>query len=144
MRMLQTLLEDRFKLAVHRETRQLPGYALVVSSKGCKLKPAGECEQGANHNGGRVETLSAKCSSMDLLAQLVSRYLGAMVEDKTGIDGVYTFDLRWSDQGPKPGDVEAVPTLFDALPETLGLRLQPQKVAAEVVVDHMERVPTEN
>lgn len=143
--MLRTLLEDRFKLAAHQATKEIPGYVLVAAKSGFKLKPEGECEQHANHNGGRIETLSAKCTSMDLLAQLVGRYVNAVVENKTGFEGSYNIELRWSNQEPKPGDTEAAPTLFDALQESLGLRLQAQKVQVEmVVVDHVERVPTEN
>jgi uncharacterized protein (TIGR03435 family) len=69
------------------------------------------------------------------------------VLDKTGIDGVYDFEFRWTndDQTPAGADVETAPSLFTALQETLGLRLQRQKVPVEmIVVDHVERVPTEN
>jgi Cu+-exporting ATPase len=70
-----------------------------------------------------------------------------LVLDKTGIDGVYDFEFRWTndDQTPAGVDAETAPTLFNALQETLGLRLQRQKVPVEmIVVDHVERVPTEN
>jgi uncharacterized protein (TIGR03435 family) len=69
------------------------------------------------------------------------------VVDKTGIDGVYDFEFRWTndDQTPNGIDADAAPSLLTALQETLGLRLQPQKVPVEiVVVDHVERVPSEN
>ena len=84
---------------------------------------------------------------MALLADLVARNLGEFVLDKTGLDGVYDFELRWTndDQNPNATDIDAVPSLFTALQETLGLRLQPQKVPVEiVVVDHVERVPAGN
>jgi uncharacterized protein (TIGR03435 family) len=142
-RMLRKLLEERFKLSAHRENRQLPGYVLVVAKSGLKLKPQEECQQGANHSGGRIETLSVKCTSMDLLAQLASRYMGAVVENKTGVEGVYNFDLRWTNQEMK--DSEPVPNLPDALQEVVGVRLLPQKVTVEVViVDHMDKSPVEN
>jgi uncharacterized protein (TIGR03435 family) len=70
-----------------------------------------------------------------------------MVVDKTGIEGVYDFELRWTDDDRNSGgsDADAAPSLFTAIQETLGLRLQRQKVPVEmVVVDHVERVPTEN
>ena len=145
--MLRTLLEDRFKLAVHRETREKPGYALVVAKGGFKLKPVEADGSDTNHSGGRIQTLTAKGTSMPILADLVSRYLGEVVIDKTGIAGAYNFDLRWTndDQVPNDTGVEPAPTLFIAFQETLGLRLQPQKVQIEmVVVDHVERVPSEN
>jgi len=146
--MLRTLLEDRFKLAVHRESKDMPGYALVVAKGGFKLKPVEPAGgSGTDHNGGRVETMTAKKTSMAELAELVGRFLGETVVDKTGIEGVYDFALRWTkdDLDPNGTDAASAPTLFIALQETLGLRLQPQKVPVEiVVVDHVERVPTEN
>jgi uncharacterized protein (TIGR03435 family) len=145
--MLRTLLEDRFKLSVHRESKEMPGYALVVAKSGFKLKPVEPGADDTRHNGGRVQTLKAKKTSMALMADLVTRYLGEVVVDRTGIDGVYDFDLRWTndDQNPSALDAGAPPSLAVALQETLGLRLQPQTVPVEViVVDHVERVPTEN
>jgi uncharacterized protein (TIGR03435 family) len=64
--------------------------------------------------------------------------------DQTGLDGVYGFELRWTNDD-QADDADSAPTLFTASQETLGLRLQRQKVPVEiVVVDHAERVPTEN
>jgi len=146
-RMLRTLLEDRFKLAVHRESKDMPGYALLVAKRGFQLKPVEPGGSGSHSTGGRVRTLTAKKTSMAQLADFVARGLGEMVVDQTGIDGVYDFELRWTndDQISSDIDADAAPTLFTALQETLGLRLQRQKVPVEiVVVDHVERVPTEN
>jgi uncharacterized protein (TIGR03435 family) len=145
--MLRTLLEDRFKLATHRETKDVSGYALVVAKGGFKLKPVQPGGSDTDTSGGRVRTLTAKGTSMALLADLVARYLGEAVADKTGLDGVYDFELRWTseDQNPDNAAVDAPPSLFTALQETLGLRLQAQKVPVEiVVVDRVERVPAEN
>ena len=145
--MLRTLLEDRFKLAVHRETAEKPGYALMAIKSGFKLKPVEKDGSDTNHQGGRIQTLSAKGTSMAKLADLLSRYLGEVVIDKTGISGAYNFDLRWTSDDEKPNEpgIEPAPTLFIALQETLGLRLQGQKVPVEmIVVDHLERTPTEN
>jgi len=146
--MLRTLLEDRFKLAVHRESKDMPGYALVAAKSGFKLKPVEPGGSGTESKGdGARTTLAAKKTSMAGLADFVARSLGETVVDKTGIDGVYDFELRWTsdDQNPNGSDADTPPSLFIALQETLGLRLQPQKVPVEiVVVDHVERVPTEN
>ena len=145
--MLRTLLEDRFKLAAHRESKDLPGYALVVAKGGFKLKPVEPGGSSTDSNGGRLQTLTAKKTSMGQLADLVARSMGEMVVDQTGIDGVYDFELRWAndDQTPSGTDAAAVPTLLTALQETLGLRLQPKKVPTEIiVVDHVERAPSEN
>jgi uncharacterized protein (TIGR03435 family) len=145
--MLRTLLEDRFKLAVHRESKDMPGYALVVAKRGFKLQPVEPGAAGASTRGDQVLSLTAKKTSMARLADLMARSLGEMVVDKTGIEGVYDFELRWTDDDRNSGgsDADAAPSLFTAIQETLGLRLQRQKVPVEmVVVDHVERVPTEN
>jgi len=142
--MLRTLLEDRFKLATHLETREASGYALVVAKGGFKLKPveAGDGND-TDHSGGRVQTLLAKRTTMALLAQLLSRYMAQAVVDKTGIEGAYQFELKWTNDDQSTDD--SVPSIFTALQDTLGLHLQPQKVPAEiVVVDHIERTPTDN
>ena len=144
--MLRTLLEDRFKLAVHRESKDMPGYALVVAKSGFKLKPAEPGYSSNSSSGGRVQTLKSQRTSMAMLADLLARNLGVMVIDTTGLEGVYDFELRFTrdDQNPA-SDAETAPSLFAALQETLGLRLQTQKVPVEViVVDHVERVPVEN
>jgi uncharacterized protein (TIGR03435 family) len=146
--MLRTLLEDRFKLAVHRETKEMPGYALVVAKGGFKLKPAEPGGSDTNSTGdGAQTTLTATKTSMAGLADLAARELGVTVADKTGLDGVYDFELRWvrDDTSATSAAAAGLPSLFSALEETLGLRLQPQKVPVEIiVVDHVERAPTEN
>lgn len=155
--MLRTLLEDRLKLTVHRESKEMQGYALVIAKSGFKLKPAetgppvtpslGSIRPGLQLQGGfRRTTLLAKKSSMASLADLVTRIWDQMVVDKTGITGVYDFELRWTndDHNPVPSD-DPFPALFDSIQEALGLRLQPEKVTAEIiVVDHVERVPIGN
>jgi uncharacterized protein (TIGR03435 family) len=145
--MLRTLLEDRFKLAIHRESKEMPGYSLVLAKGGFKLKPVEAGGSSTDSHGGRVRILTAKKTSMAQLADLVSRYLGELVMDKTGVEGVYDFEFRWmpDDQAANGGDAETAPSLFTALGETIGVRLQRQKVPMDViVVDHVERVPSEN
>ena len=144
--MMETLLEDRFKLAVHRETRQLQGYALVVAKKGFTLQRLkDDCRQSQGHSGGPVESMEARCVSMDTLANRLGVYTATRIENQTGIEGNFAFQLKWSREQPKTTDLDAPPTLFDVLPEVLGLRLQPEKVSVNmIVVDHIERTPTEN
>jgi uncharacterized protein (TIGR03435 family) len=144
--MLRALLEDRLKLTVHRESKDLPGYALTVAKSGFKLKPAEPGSSDTSINGGRIRTLTAKRTSMDYLAGLIARSLGEPVVDRTGMQGVYDFELRWNTDDQNATGLDAdVPSIFTALQETLGLRLQSQKVPGEIiVVDHVERAPTEN
>jgi uncharacterized protein (TIGR03435 family) len=144
--MLRALLEDRFKLVTHHESKSMPGYALVVAKNGFTLKPVEPGGASTSTKGDRVVMLTAKKTSMASLADLLSRNLGEMVIDKTGKDGVYDFELRWaSDLAPPANDADAAPSLFTALQESLGLRLQAQKVPVDiVVVDHLEKAPAEN
>jgi uncharacterized protein (TIGR03435 family) len=144
--MLRNLLEDRFHLVVHRDSKEASGYALVVAKSGLKLKPAEPGDDDTQHTGGRIQSLAVKKTSMTRLASLVSRYLSIPVVDHTGLDGVYDFDLRWTNEERPDGSADAeVPSLPLALEDTLGVHLQAQKVAIEVVVvDHVDRKPIEN
>jgi len=149
-RMLRTLLEDRFRLSVHREPKELSGYALVAAKGGFKLKAVGgDGDDSTHHTGGPVESLDAKRTSMKTLAALLSRYIGQPVSDQTSIAGAFDFQLRWSREdrveAERRDSRDAPPSIFTALQESLGLRLQPQKVTVEMVmVDRVERAPTEN
>jgi uncharacterized protein (TIGR03435 family) len=143
--MLRGLLAERFKLAVHRESKEVQGYALVVAKGGFKLKPVEAGGNNTDHTGGTVQTLNAKSTSIASFAGLAARYVGAVVVDKTGIDGVYDFQLRWTTDSQSADDPDAPPPFPVAIQEALGLRLQARKVPAEViVVDRVERAPTEN
>lgn len=146
--MLRALLEDRFKLAIHHKSQDMPGFALLLAKGGFKLKPVVE-EGGSSTstNGGRIRTLTAKRTSMAQVADLMARNLNEMVVDQTGITGVYDFEMRWTNDDQKADDAEAdaAPSIFTALQEALGLRLKPEKVPGDIiVVDHVERLPVEN
>jgi uncharacterized protein (TIGR03435 family) len=144
--MMRNLLEDRFKMVVHRESKDMPGYALVVAKGHFKLKtvePGGSKDWGTSQHGGRVSTLAAQKTSMATLADNLGRTLGEVVVDKTGLTYVYDFELKWTNDDKAP-EGEAVPNLFTAVQETLGLKLQPQKVPVQIiVVDRIERTPIE-
>jgi len=145
--MLRSLLEERFHLGVHRESKLLPGYVLVVAKSGFKLKPVEGGGASTNEEGGLVRVMKVQNGSMELLADVASRILGVMVVDKTNIQGVYDFELRFvtEDRPPSGTEADTTPTLFVALEQNLGVRLQVQKVPVDmVVVDRLERVPTEN
>jgi uncharacterized protein (TIGR03435 family) len=145
MTMLQTLLADRFKLKVHHESKSVSGYALVVARGGLKVKPVeGE---GSSMNTNNTK-LTATHVDPQRMARYVSGLLGQPVVDETGVKDSFSFVLEYAD--PRPGREErsetgaTLPTIFTALNETLGLKLEPRKVPIDVViVDHAER-PTEN
>lgn len=147
--MLKTLLEDRFKLATHSESKEMPGYALVVAKGGLKIKPVEKGPGGTSSNGSNNSiTLKVTSIPMNDIADYLARRLGSTVIDSTGVKGVYTFELHWTldDTNGAPADGGAAE--FAAVQEafgSLGLHLQAQKVPVQiVVVDHVERVPTEN
>ncbi|MEO8372506.1 MAG: TIGR03435 family protein [Candidatus Solibacter sp.] len=151
--MLRTLLEDRFKLVAHRESKEKQGYALVVAKSGFKLKPveAGSAGTDTNTNG-RVATVTATRHSMSQVADFVARRMSETVVDRTELTGVYDYKFRFTIDDQSVDGVEAtgveatgVPTLPAALLDNLGLRLQAQKIPVEfIVVDRVERVPVEN
>lgn len=147
--MLRTLLEDRFHLAVHHESKEMSGYALIVAKGGVKLKPS-EPGEGTTTGGdqGRIWTFRARKIPMSALAYELADSMGSVVVDMTGLDGVYDFQLRWASDDMSStagGDANTAPSIFTALQDTLGLTLQRQKVPVDtIVVDHIDRTPTEN
>lgn len=147
--MLRTLLEDRFKLTTHSVTKEMLGYSLQVAKTGFKLKPSDPGEASTSGGSqGSVWTFNARKIPLSVLMYELSDSLGEVVVNQTGLNGVYDFQLRWSTNeatGPGVGESEAAPSVFTALEETLGLRLQHERVPAQmIVVDQVERMPTEN
>jgi len=149
MVMLQSLLAERFKLAFHREQRALPGYALVLGKSGMKAKPsAPDAESRTNSGWGLIE--AAGCN-MAQLALKLSEVLHLPVADLTALPGEFDFQLKWTSdamQATPPStatpDAGSGPSIFEALQEQLGLKLESRKVPAEVlVIDHAEK-PSEN
>lgn len=145
-RMLQELLADRLKLKVHRETRQLPIFALVVSKGGPKMEEAkpGNAYSLTVSNG----RLIAKAISMDKLADQLTAMTHHVVANRTGLQGIYDFTLQYANDVASPEDVpsaaESSPSIYTALQEQLGLKAESTKGPAEVlVIDHVER-PSEN
>ncbi len=161
--MFQALLADRFKLEVHRETREMQIYALHIDKKGTKLKPAGEDfkliidgqRQPASLGevDGGVMTVRVKDSvgphligkraDMLQLANALRSNMGRPVVDQTGLVGVFDFDVPFS-PADAPPDAAPYPSLAEAIQDRLGLRLVATKGPVEfVVIDHVEG-PSEN
>lgn len=148
--MMQTLLAERFKLALHRETRQLPAYSLAVAKNGPKIHPAEDGQGRTSIGPGRLEATKI---AMQRLADLLARPVGLPVIDSTGVKGVFDFTLQWSpDEAPKMATTDgneaagvAGPSIFTALQEQLGLKLTREKAPIEIlIVDHIEKAPTQN
>jgi uncharacterized protein (TIGR03435 family) len=143
--MLAAALSERFKLTVHRETKEMTVYALVAAKNGPKLKKG---EPGEGDTTSRRGHLTATRTSMAGLARFLAGpnvRLGRLVVDKTGLEGVFDFTLDWTPENGDRKNADAPPSIFEALQEQLGLKLDAQKGPVEVlIVDHAEKVPTEN
>ena len=145
--MLQTLLADRFKLSLHHETQTISGYALTVARTGIKANPSpSDAGSSTNSSRGRID---AKACSMSRLVLKLSAVLGVPVADMTEETRQFDFTLQWvpDEMQAKAGaaaDVPQGPSLFTALQEQLGLKLESRKVPVDVlVIDHAEP-PSEN
>jgi bla regulator protein blaR1 len=147
---VQTLLKDRFQLQLHRESRNEPIYSLVVARGGIKaggLRVTQSPHRGINAG---QRTMLGEAASMKDLAYKFSRLLGRQVVDNTDLEGNYDFKLEWTpDLGASGPDGQPMETsigisLFTALPQQLGLRLEATKGPVDVlVVDRVEK-PSEN
>jgi uncharacterized protein (TIGR03435 family) len=153
--LFQQLLADRFKLAVHWETKQLPVYALVIAKSGAKLTKSTDAGGSTSvSSDGRKAKMTAKGVTMAELAQTLtqdsSRDMGRMIIDKTGLEGRYDLVLQWM---PDSGSTAMANTandgpdgtsIFTALQEQLGLKLESAKGPVKtLVIDHVEQ-PSEN
>jgi uncharacterized protein (TIGR03435 family) len=150
--MLAPLLAERFHLSFHRETRVLPIYALVVAKGGPKLTPGDGGDQSVSpdpRGGFRFQNYPIGALAAMLMAM---RATGRPVVDRTGLTGRYTFTANLQDLPPggstdnlKHAVVESDTPPFTALEEQLGLKLNAERAAIDMlVVDRVDRVPTEN
>ncbi|HMG84434.1 MAG TPA: TIGR03435 family protein [Terracidiphilus sp.] len=139
--MMREILEDRFALKYHIEKRVLPVYELVIAKHGSKLKVSAPDEQGTSMMS--PGKLSAHRSPAGSLTAMLSGVVGRNIIDKTGLTGDYDIDLTWA-WNDEPGSGDTGPSIFTALEEQLGLKLEPAKAPLDVVIiDHLER-PSEN
>lgn len=139
--MLQALLADRFALKVHHEAKDLPIYDLTVAKGGSKMKQTAADKAGGNasYSSGKV---TAHGISVDNLVMNLSFIVGRVIVNKTGLEGGYDFTLEYAPDGADASDPR--PSIFTALEEQLGLKLEPARGPVDViVVDHIER-PTAN
>jgi len=167
--MLQTMLRERLKLDAHVEAREIPVYALVVSrpnhpglkpftldcdairaareaaDRGRAPNPVPPGPNGAAPCGFTWSTaIYSGGITMELLANEINSVAGRVVIDRTGLAGRYEFTLRFARPGSNANGADDPPTIFTALQEQLGLRLEPTRAAIDtLVIDHIER-PTED
>jgi uncharacterized protein (TIGR03435 family) len=164
--MLQTLLEDRFRLAIHREPKEIPAYGLLAAKNGLKLAqserpscipfdpnapPPGEAARGRIPCGafsmarGRV---TGERIGIAQFASILSNLLRRPVIDETGFTGKFDVHLNYSPEATTAPEIassdKTAPSIFTAIQEQLGLRLESRKSPVEIlVIDHAEK-PSEN
>jgi uncharacterized protein (TIGR03435 family) len=146
--MLQSLLRERFKLAMHTETKDMPLYTLVIAKNGPRLKPSPpnrECPTVpcGSVGGGPASGLRGRDAELSALADTLSLFLDRPVRDRTGLHGRFDIDVpAWTSRdassgrpAPDPSD----PSIFTVLEEQLGLKLEATRGPREIyVVDHVE------
>jgi uncharacterized protein (TIGR03435 family) len=153
-KMMQALLEDRFKLKYHRETKELPVYALSAAKGGLKLPDPTQGNENVSVHISRMTgvQLTGEKITMAELARVLSNLLGRTVIDKTGFAGSFLVRLSFSLDDTLAGlphfpDVPndaAIPSVFVALQEQLGVKLESTRGPVEIlVIDHIEK-PSEN
>ena len=139
--MLQTLLADRFQLKVRREEREIPVYALVPAKAGTKLR-ASPPEGRFSSKTGRGH-LDLQHTSMTTLSRFLASLTDRPVIDATEVKGLFDITLDWTPDSNQSG-ADSGPSIYTAIQEQLGLRLEPRKSPFEfIVIDHIER-PSEN
>ena len=144
---LRSLLADRFGLVVHRESRDQPVYLLTIAKNGAKLVavPSPNGPPRKEEGRGRSQGFAVP---LEMLVATLSNATHLTVIDKTGLTGRFDYKLNWdpastflsaNPDAPPPAPDTSAPTLFAAVQEQLGLRLEPGKAPTEVViVDHVE------
>jgi uncharacterized protein (TIGR03435 family) len=173
--MQQSLLVERFKLTLHHENKEMQMYDLVVGKNGPKITQSPENPPPADPDApspppgppkldkdgfpippivgrqwrtamaGRRMVQPFYDATMDRFAAYLANSIGRPVNDATGLKGKYDFNLKWVlDWGGPPTD-DSSPTIFEALQQQLGMKLESKKGMVDVlVVDHVEKTPTEN
>lgn len=161
--MLQDLLAERFQMTLHREKKTLPVYLLTVAKDGSKLKPAKK-EPDYKDAGERLAALSAatkayaaaysgsprrsfqeNSASTSRLAQMLADYVDLPVLDRTELDGIYSFESWVPDDALLSNDTLSGPSIFTAITEQVGLRLQKGDALLDVlVIDKAEKSPGSN
>jgi uncharacterized protein (TIGR03435 family) len=160
--MMQALLEDRFQVKVHRETREISGYLMTVDKGGPKLKvthegscvridptdlsqslPANPCNVPQTTRNGPLTVFDLRGVTLDAFARLL-RPDGRPVINQTGLTGTYDIDLEWEPDSAAASDPSPHASQIEAMRSQLGLRLDPGKGTREMlVIDRVEK-PTAN
>jgi|SRR5579872_2017675 len=167
--MLQKLLTERFQIRLHRDMKEMPVYRLTVAKGGPKLTPAQETPKYENDaemraamqakaranmaamsrdHTGPTRSFGLANATMAKFAEMLSNNLDHPVKDMTQVEGTYSFNLRWSPDDGRVRDANdepSGPSIFAAIQEQLGLKLEAGKESIELlVVDSAEKEPVSN
>ena len=140
--MLQDLLTDRFKLKVRHDTKELPIYALVIAKGGLKIKESPDAADphytmGMGPGGGWQ--IDGHGMAIESLTMSLTGQVGRIIVDKTGLTGKYDITLKWTPEWQQ-GTADSGPSIFAALEEQLGLKLESTKGPVDtIVVEHVEK-----
>lgn len=145
--LVRKLLAERFGLVVHHEQREMRVFALAVAKGGPKMTPSADDPNAQMHendsqSGGQATMRVKNVSMGELTGMLMRMFLDRPVVDQTGLTRRYDFELKWTqDETRVPAaDADAPPGLFTAIQEQIGLKLEPTKGPADVLlVDHVEK-----
>lgn len=142
---LRVMLADRYQLKFHRDTKEMQVYGLAIAKGGVKLETAPEGDNSESRmNGSRTEegksSLTGKNLPVANLVRFLSGQVGRTVIDQTGLSGKYNFTMVYAPDLADP----VGPSLFTAVQEQLGLKLEAQKGPVEVVVIDSVQKPSEN
>ncbi len=155
---LQPLLTDRFHLKFHRESKTMPVFSLVVAKGGSKFQPHKEGTDGKDQQrlgvsiGSGKGKLTAAKTTMAQFADSLGHQVDRIVVDNTGLKGEYDFTVEWSPDNHEGSIVSAVEekvgltglSIFEALPEQLGLKLESAKGPVQVIVIDSVQKPSGN
>ena len=146
--MLQALLADRFKLKLHRSSRQMAGHALEVAKGGPKVQPSAATEEQRDSFRMTATGIRAQAISMATFARFLAGKLGLIGVDETGLKGLYDFKLDWTVEAVDSASEasaadrrEALQSVvLAAMPDQLGLKLAPKKITVQMlVIDNAEK-----
>jgi uncharacterized protein (TIGR03435 family) len=143
--MVQSLIENRFQFTFHRDTKELPVYELSIAKNGPKIKVSTDQTPGVRRVGrGEIEVQAVPFASF---AYLLARQLDHALIDRTNLKGLYDIKLQWSTElraGAESSTSSDRPSIFTALQEQLGFKLESTKGPVDVLVIDSAQRPTEN
>jgi uncharacterized protein (TIGR03435 family) len=154
--MMRNLLEERFHLTLHRDTRQVAGYEVQLERSTPMLKPAASDSMPSVSVSMKVLPgatapsihLTARAQPLSRLIRMIGEESGRPAEDKTGLTGIYDYELEFAagGRGPDPDQSgDAGPDIIPAVEKQLGLKVISKKVSLDyVIVDSIDRSPAEN